>query len=61
MVLGLLGVVVLICSFFAQTLLLPLHIVNAFHLPLPLWLGTVQTWLGLGVVLFISSWLMGDR
>jgi hypothetical protein len=57
----LLGVVVILCALFAQTLLIPIHVTNSFHLPLPLWLGSVQTWLGLGFVLFLGSWFLGDR
>lgn len=61
MELALLGIVVVFCALFAQTLLIPIHLTNSLHLPLPLWLGSVQGWLGLAVVLFLGSWLLGDR
>jgi hypothetical protein len=61
MELGLFGLVVVVCALFAQTLLVPIHIINGVHLPLPLWLGSVQTWFTVGAVLWLSAWLMGDR
>lgn len=61
MVFGLLGLAVIVCALFAQTLLLPVHALNGLHLPLPLWLGSVQTWVTVGVGLWVSAWLLGDR
>lgn len=58
--LGILGLLVLLCSVLAQILLLPLHAVSNFHLPLP-GVGNLQTWLGLGVLSLIAAWLLGDR
>ncbi len=61
MELGLLALAVVVCALFAQTLLVPVHVLNGVHLPLPLWLGSVQTWVTVGVVLWVSAWLLGDR
>lgn len=60
MELAMLGLLVLICASFAQSLLVPLHVANAVHLTLPLWLSSVQSWIGLGLVLFLGAWLISD-
>lgn len=59
--LSLLLLLVIICGVFVQALLLPFNLINSLQLPLPLWLGTVETWLGLGLILFLGAWLLGDR
>lgn len=59
--LGILGLLVLLSAILSQTLLFPVSVVDSFHLPLPFWFGHLSTWVGIGVLLLIGAWLLGDR
>jgi hypothetical protein len=61
MVLGILGFLVVICVVVTQLLLIPLNLASAFHLPHLLWLDSLPTWFGIGIVLGVGAWIVGDR
>ena len=58
--LSLLGLLVGFCVIVTQFLLIPFSIADSFQLPIPLWLGNLQSWIWLGIVLWIGAWLLGD-
>ncbi|MDX2242142.1 MAG: hypothetical protein NW224_15765 [Leptolyngbyaceae cyanobacterium bins.302] len=59
--LGILGLFVLLSAILAQMLLFPVSVVDSFHLPIPLWFGHLSGWVGLGILLVVGAWLLGDR
>lgn len=58
--LGILGLTVLLCVVLTQLLLLPFHLVGCFQLPSLPWIGNLQQWLGLAIVLGLATWLLND-
>jgi len=58
--LGILGLLVLLCIGFTQTLFLPFSLLSWVHLPNGLWFSNLQNWLGLTTVLCLTAWLIDD-